>query len=66
MGMALFSVELLRASGARRESQIRFWLTRSNNPLRYPFQEMILRNAQALCVSRNIEKFETLQKKKKS
>ena len=65
MGMALFSVESLGASGACRESQIRFWLIRLNNPLRYPFEEMILRNPQALCISRNIEKFETLQKKKK-
>ena len=65
MCMALFSVESLGASGACRESQIRFWLIRLNNPLRYPFEEMILRNPQALCISRNIEKFETLQKKKK-
>ena len=64
--MALFSVESLGASDACRESQIRFLLIRSNTPLGYPFQEMILGNPQALCISRNIEKFETLQNKKKS
>ena len=41
-----------------------FGLYHPNNPLRYLFQEIILRNPQALYISRNIEKFETSKKKK--